>query len=33
MEDRKSQKIVNLLKENGIQQKEDILRTIDVFGK
>lgn len=33
MEDRKSQKIVNLLKENGIQQKEEILKIIDIFEK
>lgn len=33
MEDRKFQRIVNVLRENGVQQKEDILRIIDVFGK
>lgn len=33
MEDRRSQKIVNLLKEHGIQQKEEILKIIDIFEK
>lgn len=32
-EDRKFQKIVNFLKENGIQQKEDMLKIVDIFEK
>lgn len=33
IENKKFQKIVNLLKENGIQEKEEILKIIDIFGE